>query len=64
MDVEHWINGNRVLSIQLDSLEIEGVLKKTPGRLEAYKASLTRRSTIALQNHGGTLAWFRNLKIK
>jgi len=53
-----------VLSIQLDSPEIEERLKKNPGRLEAYKASLTRRSTIALQNHGGTLAWFRNLKIK
>ncbi len=64
MDVEHWINGNKVLSIQLDSPKIEEVLKKNPERLDAYKSSLRRRSTIALQNHGGTLAWFRNLKIK
>jgi hypothetical protein len=64
MRVEHWINGKRVLAIQLDSPEIEANLKSNPRRLEAYKKSLTRRSTIALQNHGGSIAWFRNLKIR
>ncbi len=64
MNVEHWINGNKVLSIKLDAPAILEVMQKNPARLAAYKTSLTRRSTIALQNHGGSLAWFRNLKVR
>ncbi len=57
MHVEHWLNGQRVLSVQLDAPE-------TLARMRERKvpAEFPRRSPIVLQNHASE-AWFRKLRI-
>lgn len=64
LNVEHWVNGKIVLTARLDSSEIAATMSAYPARLTEYRASLEKRSTIALQNHGDSAVWFRNLKVK
>jgi len=64
LNVEHWVNGKLVLATRLDSPEIAAKLSAYPVRLAEYRASLEKRSTIALQNHGDSAVWFRYLRVK
>lgn len=67
--VEHWLNGVNVVSVSLDSDEFRKVLKerwekRRPGSYRALATRTYRIAPLALQNHGDTPVWFRNLKIR
>ena len=56
--VEHWINGVRVVSAQLDNPDLGERM-----RVRKIPLEFPKRSPIVLQNHGSE-AWFRNLRIR
>jgi hypothetical protein len=65
--VQHWLNGTKVVDVNLDSDEIRnGLAKRWPKDSQVYRllSEMPHRQTpITLQNHGDE-AWFRNLKIR
>jgi hypothetical protein len=65
--VEHWLNGERVVDVQLDSDQIaEGLAKRWTTGSPVYQM-LTKqpkkKTPITLQHHNDA-AWFRNIKIR
>ena len=56
-EIEHWLNGVRVLRLRLDTPEMRERM-----RSRQVPADLPRRTPIVLQNHGSE-AWFRRVKI-
>lgn len=64
MHIEHWLDGHKVVDIDLDSAEAEkgfGASKRRSAPL--LRKQQRRESPIALQYHDGDV-WFRNLKIR
>ena len=65
--VQHWLNGTKVVDVDLNSEEIrEGIARRWPLDSAVYRllAEMPHRKTpIALQHHGDEV-WFRNLKIR
>jgi len=61
--VEHWVNGAKVLGYQLESSDLE---RETARSRYRVIQGLTKKSAtrVALQNHDGQLTWFRNLRIR
>ena len=60
--VEHWLDGVRVVSFDLNQSEVKKVIADNRKKEEQSKPPL-RDTAISLQNHG-TLCWFKNLKIR
>lgn len=62
-NVEHWMNGVRVLQYELESAELE---RAVAGSRYRNIAGLTRKQPmrVALQNHDGQETWFRNLRVR
>lgn len=62
--VEHWLNGVRVISMDITSAEFKQMASKAPGRTRRALEYLDQQERpIALQSHTGTV-WFRSLKIR
>ncbi len=65
--VEHWVNGVKVMEMSLKSPEIEKGARARWGETHpVYKLLVEqpkKKSPILIQNHGDE-AWFRNLRIK
>ncbi len=60
--VEHWLNGQQVLSYELDSPAVKGGIASSKFRkVEGFGTHFPHR--ILLQDHGGDV-WFRNLKLR
>ncbi len=57
--VEHWLNGVRVLSYDLQTPAVQATLQKYAGDKQMVKTT----SPICLQNHGSP-AWFRDIRIR
>lgn len=57
--VEHWLNGNRVLSYETTDPAVQAALRK----MLPNGAPLVTDSPISLQNHSSEV-WFRNIKIR
>ncbi|SPE41984.1 conserved exported hypothetical protein [Candidatus Sulfopaludibacter sp. SbA3] len=57
-NVEHWLNGVKVVEFQTSSPLVRGVILQL-----AAGGATVPESFIALQNHG-TPVWFRNLKLR
>jgi hypothetical protein len=60
--VEHWLNGVKILSYELDSADLKSVVAKSKFKSFAGFGSKVK-GPILLQDHGGE-AWFRNLRIR
>jgi hypothetical protein len=60
--VEHWLNGVRVLSYQLNSPEVKAAVARSKFKNVAGFGSRLR-GHLLLQDHGGEVA-FRNLKLR
>ncbi|MBL9137239.1 MAG: DUF1080 domain-containing protein [Verrucomicrobiales bacterium] len=60
--VEHWLNGEKVLTYDLESPEVKAAIAASKFRGVAGFGSVFPHP-ILLQDHGGD-AWFRNLKIR
>ncbi|MGE3310280.1 MAG: DUF1080 domain-containing protein [Limisphaerales bacterium] len=61
-DVEHWLNGERVLAYTLGSEPVvAGIAASKFKRVDGFGTSFPH--PILLQDHGGEI-WFRNLKIR
>ncbi len=61
-DVEHWLNGKKILSFNLDSPEVKAGIAKSK-----FKAEPGFGDKIAghlMLTHHGDEAWFRNVKIR
>jgi hypothetical protein len=65
LHIEHWLNGKKVLDVELDSPEMqkEFQLSRRRGSSPVLARHERRESPIALQFHDG-IVWFRNLKIR
>jgi hypothetical protein len=61
--VEHWLNGNKVVSFDIAGANVQKLLRGNLPAGAAEDAPLTMASPISLQNHASE-AWFRNLKIR
>jgi hypothetical protein len=65
---EHWVNGTRVLAVNLTSDAVSAAVAKRlsrhPELIEVYKAKIGKPSPIAFQNHGDSVVRFRNIKIR
>jgi hypothetical protein len=59
--IEHWLNGTRILSVDLDSEEWLEAL--TRSKFAGDPAFATGAGHIGLQDHGGEV-WFRNLRLR
>jgi hypothetical protein len=66
-NIEHWLNGEKVLAGTLKAPEVEARARKRWGPASHVYRLLVeqpRRSTpISIQNHGDD-AWFRNIKVR
>ena len=62
LQVEHWLNGVKVLSYQLDSPELKAAVAKSKFKGFAGFGSKVK-GPILLQDHGGEI-YFRNLRIR
>jgi hypothetical protein len=61
--VEHWLNGNRVLSYELSNPAIQSALRKLLPNDAPSGTPLVMDSPISLQNHSSEV-WFKNIKIR
>ena len=65
--VEHWVNDTLVLALELDDPHVVERVEKRwsriPEVLERYSERRDKPSPIALQNHGDSTVWFRNLEL-
>jgi hypothetical protein len=60
--VEHWLNGSKIVEVELGSQELKDAIAKSKfSKLTWFGQK--RPTVILLQDHGDTV-WFRNLKIK
>jgi hypothetical protein len=66
--LEHWLNGTKVLDVAADDAKLVERVKqrwaKYPDVLDDYFKRRDGPSPIALQNHGDSAVWFRNIKIR
>jgi len=63
-NVEHWINGHRVLAYSLDSAELHAALRAKNVKSARMMDQLVHRITpICFQHHNSAVA-FRNIRIK
>jgi hypothetical protein len=65
LHIEHWLDGRRVLSIELDDGEVQAsfAASSRKGSSPVLAKQERRESPIALQYHDGGV-WFRNLRVK
>ncbi|HTP87270.1 MAG TPA: DUF1080 domain-containing protein [Candidatus Acidoferrales bacterium] len=61
--VEHWLNGTRVIAFDPSDSEIRALLRNNLPKNAPAGAPLVEQSPISLQNHASE-AWFRNIKIR
>ena len=59
--LEHWLNGEKVLQIEIGSQEWRGL--HATSKFKKRPDFATKPGRIMLQDHGGKV-WFRNLKIR
>ena len=60
--IEHWLNGNKVMEIELGSAELEAAYQKSKfNKIPDFTAK--RKAHIVLTNHNDE-SWFRNIKIR
>lgn len=59
--IEHWLNGEKVVSVTLGSPQWQAALAKSKFRDKPDFG--TKAGRILLQEHGGEV-WFRNLRVK
>lgn len=60
--IEHWLNGNRVLNVDIDSQEFRNLVQET--KFKNYPGfSEKREGHILIQDHGGQIH-YRNIMIK
>lgn len=64
LHIEHWLDGRKVVDIQLDSPEVQQAFaaSRRKGSSPVLAKHERRSSPIALQFHDGTV-WFRNIRI-
>lgn len=60
--IEHWLDGVRVVSFDLNQPEVKNVIADNRKKDDQAKPPL-RDTAISLQNHG-TVCWFQNLIIR
>jgi hypothetical protein len=61
-DIEHWLNGKKILSFNLDSPEVKAGIAKSKFKDEpGYGDKIAGHLMLT---HHGDEAWFRNLKIR
>ena len=60
--VEHWLNGQQIVSYELGSPDWEARRAASKFAKEAAYGRMTR-GLIGLQDHGATV-WYRNLRIR
>jgi hypothetical protein len=65
LHIEHWLDGEKVLSIELDSRGVQESFRQSrrKGSSPVLAKHERRESPIALQFHDGNV-WFRNLRIR
>ena len=61
-DVEHWLNGQRVLSYSLDSDALRAAIKESKFKDVARFGKL-HNGHLLLQDHGDQV-WYRNIKVR
>jgi hypothetical protein len=62
--IEHWLNGVRVVSADVTSMQFQEAAAKAPPRTRRALEYLNNQEyPIALQSHTGTI-WFRNMKLR
>ena len=61
--IEHWLNGVKVVAISLDSEEFKEAWAKTPKRMQEALPFRNQEFPVALQHHGDAV-WFRSIKIR
>jgi hypothetical protein len=61
--VEHWLNGQRVLSYDTSAPAMVTALRKMLPKDASPSTPLVTESPISLQNHSAEV-WFRNIKIR
>jgi hypothetical protein len=61
--VEHWLNGERIVDVDLASAEGRALIAHSKFAAMAHFASFSR-GHVALQDHGGGRVSFRNIKIR
>ncbi len=61
--LEHWLNGVRVVAIDVASAEFQATAAKAPARSRRALNYLNQDCPIALQSHTGEV-WFRNIKLR
>jgi hypothetical protein len=59
--VEHWLNGQRVVSFETDAPEVEKQLRSNMAADD--HGPVREEGPISLQNHSSE-TWFRNIRIK
>ena len=60
--IEHWLNGVRVVQVEVGSAEWKDAVEKSKFKSVADFAA-PKRSPLMLQEHGGAV-WYRSLKIR
>jgi hypothetical protein len=61
--IEHWLNGVRVVTVDVSSAEFREAAGKAPARTRRALEYLDQSWPIALQCHTGAV-WFRNIRIR
>jgi hypothetical protein len=61
--VEHWLNGNKILSYETSNPAVESAMRKLLPKDAPAGTPLAKESPISLQNHSSEV-WFRNIKIR
>jgi len=61
--VEHWLNGEKIVDIDLASTEGRALIAHSKFAAMAHFAAFAR-GYVALQDHGGSFVSFRNIKIR
>ncbi len=61
-DVEHWLNGKKVVQFEFGSQRLDSLYKGSKYR-DIPNFHQKRKGHIVLQNHKDD-AWFRNIKIR
>lgn len=61
--VEHWLNGQRVLSYETTDPKVQTALRSLQAKGASADAPVVTESPISLQNHGSE-TWFRKIRIR